>query len=130
MSGKKILAVIFAALILIKLLILLISPGTLLALSQAFLGHTTRAEIGYLVLLVILGGVIFTSLDLIDVAVVMLFTSVLVGLSLIPYTQALQGVGQEIARVGFGKAWLAWIIWVGLAAAVLYRVFGAEESGD
>jgi hypothetical protein len=39
MSGKKILAGIFAGLTLIKLAFLLISPGKWLVVSQAFLGH-------------------------------------------------------------------------------------------
>jgi hypothetical protein len=60
--------------------------------------------------------------------VVMLFTSALVGLSLIPYAASLQKVGQEIGRVGFGKAWLAWVIWIALAVAVLYRIFAGKKG--
>jgi hypothetical protein len=127
MSVKKILAVIFAALVLIKLVFLLISPGKWLAVSQTFLGHTGTVTWVYLAVLAVTGYVIFTSLDLIDVAVVMLFTGVLMGLSLIPYAGSLQQVGQEIGSVGLGKAWLAWIIWVGIAVAVLYRIFGTES---
>jgi len=128
MLGKKILVVIFAALTLIKLAFLLISPGEWLVVSQAFLGHTGIVTVVYLVLLVITGYFIFTSLDLIDVALVMLFTAALVGLSLIPYAGSMQKVGQEISAVGFGKAWLAWIIWVAIAAAVLYRVFADQKE--
>ena len=127
MLGKKILAGIFAVLTLVKLLFLLISPGKWLVVSQAFLGYTGVVTVVYLVLLAITGYFIFTSLDLIDVALVMLFTAGLVGLSLIPYVGALQKVGQEIGTLGFGKAWLAWIIWVVIAVAVLYRIFGSKE---
>jgi hypothetical protein len=123
MLGKKILAGIFAALILIKLTFLLASPGSWLGATQAFLGYAGIMTAIYLVLLVISGYFIFTSLDLIDVAVVMLFTGLLVGLSLIPYAASLQKVTQEISSVGFGKAWLAWAIWVVIAVAVLYRIF-------
>jgi hypothetical protein len=128
MSGKKILAVIFAALIFIKLAFLLISPGKWLAVSQAFLGHAGLVTVLYLAVLVITGYYVFTSLDLIDVAVVMLFTSALVGFSLIPYAAALQKVGQEIGAIGFGKAWLAWIIWLALAAAVLYKIYAGKKK--
>ena len=127
MLVKKILAVIFAVLTLVKLAFLLISPGKWLVVSQAFLGHTGVVMVVYLVVLVITGYFIFTSLDLIDVALVMLFTAGLVGLSLIPYVGALQRVGQEISGVGFGKAWLAWVIWVVIAVAVLYRVFSGKK---
>jgi hypothetical protein len=126
MLGKKILAGIFAVLILIKLLFLAASPGSWVESMEVFLGHSGVVLAFYLVLLVITGYFIFTSLDLIDVAVVMLFTAGLMGLSLIPYAASLQKVGQEIAAVGFGKAWLAWVIWVVIAIAVLYRIFGSR----
>ena len=128
MSGKKILAVIFAALTLVKLVFLLIRPGKWLVVSQAFMGHTGTVMVVYLVVLVIAGYFIFTSLDLIDVAVVMLFTATLVGLSLIPYAASLQKVGQEISGVGFGKAWLAWVIWGVIAVAGLYRIFSEQKK--
>ncbi len=127
MLGKKILAVIFAVLTLVKLAFLLISPGKWLAVSQSFLGHTGVVTGVYLAVLVITGYFIFTSLDLIDVAMVMLFTAALVGLSLIPYVAALQRVGQEIGTVGLSKAWLAWAIWVIIAVAVLFRVFSKKN---
>jgi hypothetical protein len=127
MSGKKILAVVFAGLTLIKLAFLLISPGKWLVVSQAFLGHGDLVTAVYLGFLVVTGYYVFTSLDLLDVAVVMLFTAVLVGFSLIPYAASLQKVGQDIIAIGFGKAWLAWVIWVAIAAAVLYRVFAIKK---
>ena len=127
MLGKKILAGVFAALTLIKLAFLLTSPETWLGATQAFMGHYAVIMGIYLILLAIAGYYIFTSLDLIDVAVVMLFTSALVGLSLIPYADSLLKVGQEIGTVGFGKAWLALIIWVAIAVAVLYRVFSKKR---
>lgn len=123
MVGKKILAGIFAALILIKLAFLLISPKLWLGMAQAFLGYPTVVMIFYLILLVISGYFIFTSLDLVDVAVVMLFTGLLVGLSLIPYAASFQKVSQDIVTVGFGRAWLAWLVWVVIAGAVLFRIF-------
>ncbi|MGB8991418.1 MAG: hypothetical protein WCD80_05135 [Desulfobaccales bacterium] len=128
MLGKKILAGIFAVLTLIKLAFLLASPGSWLGATQAFLGHSGIVMAIYLVVLVITGYFIFTSLDLIDVAVVMLFTAALVGLSLIPYAASLQKVGQEIGSVGFGKAWFAGVIWVVIAVAVLYKLFATQKE--
>jgi hypothetical protein len=128
MLGKKILAVIFAAAILIKLAFLLISPSVWLGATQGFLGRY-NAMIGvYLALLVIVGYFVFTSLDLIDVAVVMLFTSILLGLSLIPYVASVPQLPQAIVSVGFAKVWPAWILWAGIAAAVLYRIFGGKKK--
>jgi hypothetical protein len=127
MLGKKILAVIFAGLTLIKLAFLLTSPEQWLAATQDFLGHSGIVMAIYLVLLVITGYYIFTSINLIDVAVVMLFTALLVGLTLMPYAGALRQMGQEIGTIGFGKAWLALILWVAMALAVLYRVFSGKH---
>jgi hypothetical protein len=127
MAGKKILAGIFAVLTLVKLTFLLVSPGKWLGVAQAFVGHSTMVLVVYLVLLVITGYFIFTSLDLIDVALVMLFTATLIGLSLLPYAAALQKLGQEIGSVGFGKAWLAWVIWAIIALAVLLRVWSRKK---
>jgi hypothetical protein len=127
MLAKKILAVIFAALTLIKLAFLLTSPATWLGLTQYFIGHTTAVMVVYLILLAITGLIIFSSIDLIDVFVVMGFTALLVGLSLIPYAAALTATTQEIATAGIGKAWLALIIWVAMAVAVLYRVFAKKR---
>jgi hypothetical protein len=128
MLGKKILAGSFAALVLIKLAFLLISPASWLGATQAFLSHYTVTVGMYLVLLVITGYFVFTSLDLIDVAVVMLFTGILLGLSLIPYLAAMPKLPEIIVSVGLAKVWPAWIIWAAIAVAVLYRVFGNQKG--
>jgi hypothetical protein len=128
MLGKKILAGVFAALVLIKLAFLLISPGQWLGVTQAFLGHYSMIMGLYLVLLVITGYFVFTSLDLIDVAVVMLFTGLLLGLSLIPYLAVMPNLTEAIMSAGFAKAWPAWIIWGAIAVAVLYRVSAGKKG--
>ena len=127
MLGKKILAGIFAALILIKLTFLLTIPEKWLGMAQALMGHTAVVMVVYLILLAITGYFIFTSLDLIDVAVVMLFTSLLMGLNLIPYADLFKKITQDIAAAGLGKAWLALLIWVAIAVGVLFRVFAQER---
>jgi hypothetical protein len=128
MLGKKILAGVFAALVLIKLAFLLISPEQWLGATQPFLGHYAIVVGVYLMLLVITGYFIFTSLDLIDVAVVMLFTGVLMGLSLIPYLAAMPKLPEIIVSVGLAKVWPAWAIWAAIAVAVLYRVFASKKE--
>jgi|WetSurMetagenome_2_1015567.scaffolds.fasta_scaffold114453_3 hypothetical protein len=128
MSGKKILAVVFAALTLIKLAVLMTSPGNWLGMAQAFMGHATVLTVVYLIILAITGYFVFTGIDLVDIAVVMLFTAALVGLSLIPYAASLQNIAQEIAARGLGQAWLSWSIWAAIAVAVLYRVFARESN--
>ncbi|MCK9374868.1 MAG: hypothetical protein M0P73_01825 [Syntrophobacterales bacterium] len=126
MLGKKILAGVFAVIVLLKLAFLLVAPGQWQGATTAFIGHQGAFLVIYLVVLVICGYYIFTSLDLIDVAVVMLFTSILIGLGLMPYSASLLKMVQEIGTVGLGKMWFAWIIWVAIAVAVLYRIFSSH----
>ena len=69
MTGKKILAGVFAVVILLKLLALLVSPDRWLGLATALLGHSAVVVGIYLVLIVITGYYVFSSIDLIDLAV-------------------------------------------------------------
>ncbi len=126
MLAKKILATIFALVILLKLIIAFTNPATWLGFTGAFLGHDLIAILVYLVLALITGYYIFSTLELIDIAVVMFFTSVLVALSLVPYSTQWLRLGQEIAGLGLGKAWFTIVIWGALALAVLYRVFSKK----
>jgi hypothetical protein len=58
----------------------------------------------------------------------MLFTGLLTGLSLIPYSAQFLKLGTEMTAGGFGKAWLSLVIWGVLALAVLCRVFAKEKG--
>jgi hypothetical protein len=127
MAGKKFLAVIFAVAVLLKLFFIIVSPVKWVGLMEVFLGHTTLIWAVYLVVIIITGCYVFLSIDLLDMAVVMLFTSLLIGLSLIPYSASLLKLGGEIATVGLGQAWLAMVFWAALAVAVLYRVFTPQR---
>jgi hypothetical protein len=128
MLGKKILAGVFAALILVKLLFLLISPGKWMGFAAVFLGHHAVLWAVYLALIIVIGYYIFSTLDLIDIALVMFFTSLVVGITLIPYSASLLKVGGEMAAVGLGRQWLPALIWVALAVAVLYRIFASPKE--
>ncbi len=128
MLGGKILAVIFAALVLIKLALLLIMPQQWLGMAQTFLGYSAALTAFYLIALIITGYFVFTTMNLVDVAAVMLFTGLLVGLSLVPYAASLLPVVQQVAAAGLGRDWLSWFIWIAIALAVLYRVFARQEE--
>jgi len=127
MSVKKVLATIFAGLILVKLLALLINPDKWLNLSGLLLEYHVILTYVYLALIVITGYFIFNSLNLIDIALVMFFTSLLTGLSLLPYSTPLLKLGKAMAAIGLGKAWLSLVLWGALAVAVLARVFAKRR---
>ena len=101
MLAKKILAGIFAVLILVKLAALLINPGQDgCHLGKVFLEHHFMVTGIYLVLLAITGYFIFSSLNLIDMALVMFFTSLLTGLTLMPYSTQMLQLGEAMAAAG------------------------------
>jgi hypothetical protein len=127
-AGKKVLAVIFAVAVLAKLFFIIFSPVKWVGFMEVFLGHTGLLWVVYLVLLVITGGFVFLSIDLLDLAVAMLFTSLLIGLSLVPYSASLLKLGGEIVTVGLWKAWPAMVFWLALAVAMLYRVFADNKK--
>src|SRR5208337_4268498 len=130
MFAKKVLATIFAVLVLFKLVaFLFVNPNKWLNFSGLLLAHHVILTYVYLALIVITGYYIFSSLNLIDIALVMFFTSLLTALVLIPYTTLLLSLNEQIIASGMGKAWLAVVIWGVLAVAILFRVFSQDRRG-
>ncbi|MFI5330849.1 MAG: hypothetical protein ACHQ2F_07410 [Desulfobaccales bacterium] len=127
MLAKKILAGIFAVLILVKLGVWLINPAGWLALGRLFMEHHVVVTGIYVVLIAITGGFIFSSLNLIDLALVMFFTSLLTGLTLMPYSTQVGQLGEAVVAVGIGKAWLGLVIWGAVAVAVFSKVFSKSR---
>ncbi len=129
MLVKKILAGSFALIILLKLVFVVTSPQQWMGLAAVFVGHYVLVMAIYLILSVITGYYIFSSLNLIDIALVMFFTSLLTALALIPYSTLLISLNEQIIARGMGKAWLAMLIWGALAVAILFRVFSQNRQG-
>jgi len=127
MSAKKVLATIFAGLTLVKLLALWLTPDKWLNLSNQLLRHQVILNYVYLALLAITGYLIFSSLNLIDIALVMFFTSLLTGLFFLPYSAPMLKMGEAMAAIGLAKAWLPLVIWGALAVAVLAKVFSKRR---
>ncbi len=127
MLAKKVLAGFFAILILVKLAALLINPAGWMHLGKVFLEHHAMVTGIYLILIAITGYFIFSSLNLIDLALVMFFTSLLTGLTLIPYSTQMQQMGDAMVALGLGQAWLAMVIWGAVAVAVLSKVLSKRR---
>jgi len=76
-------------------------------------------------LAIVVGYYVFTTLDIIDIAAVMAFTSLLVGLGLLPYAPALLKVAEDMTATRsklLRNAWLSLVIWVVIALWVLTSV--------
>jgi hypothetical protein len=128
MLVKKVLAAAFVLIILLKLVFVLTNPQQWAGFAAGFLGHYGLTMAIYLILIVITGYYIFSSLNLIDIALVMFFTSLLMGLALIPYAPLLIALNEQIIASGLGKAWLSLVIWAALALAILFRVFSRDRG--
>jgi len=126
MTAIEILAVIFAVLVLVKLLFVTVNPKLWMKGAESILDSYGLTTVVYTLLTVIVGYIIFKNLSIIQVAAVMLFTAVLIGLTMLPYLDKLLALGEEIIGTRtemFRKAWLAIVIWTGIAVWTLFAVF-------
>jgi hypothetical protein len=126
MTPIEILAVIFAALVLVKLLFIAVDPKIWMKGVESILNNYVFTTVVYVLLALITGYIIFKSLNIVQVAAVMLFTSLIIGLTMIPYSKEFLALGKELASTRsqiFRRAWLAIVIWAGIAVWTLYAVF-------
>jgi len=122
MTSIEVLATIFAVLILVKLAFIRTNPKAWMDFAQPILRNSVVALSVYLVLAAVVGYFIFSSMTIVQVGAVMLFTSLLMGVGLAPYSQVILKVGEEMLTEGVGKAWLSMLIWTGISLWVLYGV--------
>lgn len=125
MAPIEVLATIFAVAILIKVIILLINPEPFMKIAESMLKNTRMVVAIYFILAVVVGYYILSSLSAIEVAAVMLFTAILIGLTLFAYSNAMFRIIKETPRSRadlFKKTWLSMLIWVGIAIWTLYAL--------
>lgn len=123
MSSLEILATIFAVIVLVKLIFLSLSPRLWMRTVGAMLNYPVATTLIYLVLAGIVGYYVLSNIAIIQIAAVMLFTSLLGGIGLAPYSRVMLRLGEEILNEGVSKAWLSMLIWILVATWVLYTVF-------
>ncbi len=122
MTSIEVLATIFAVLVLVKLAFIRTNPKAWMNFAQPILRNSVVALLVYLVSAAVVGYFIFSSMTIVQVGAVMLFTSLLMGVGLAPYSQVILKVGEEMLTEGVGKAWLSMLIWSCISLWVLYGV--------
>ncbi len=122
MTSIEVLATIFAVLVLVKLVFIRTNLKAWMNFAQTILRNSVAALLVYLVLAAVVGYFIFSSMTIVQVGAVMLFTSLLMGVGLAPYSQVILKVGEEMLTEGMGKAWLSMLIWLCISLWVLYGV--------
>jgi hypothetical protein len=119
----KFLALVFALLVLTKIIMLVVARDYWLGLVEKFVQQGNRMVLIYGGLAAVVGLVVLLQVNIIEVGAVMLWTGLLMGLAMLPYGEMMLKWRDEIARQGLGKIWWALAIWVGLAVWILVAVF-------
>ncbi len=123
MMIMKLWAVVFALLVLVKMVMLVVARDYYLGL----VGQDGRAgEPGgmiYGVAAAVVGIPVLLQVDIIVIGAVMLWTSLLVTLGMAPYGEILLKWRDEIAREGLSRVWWVMALWTGLAVWILAAVF-------
>ena len=122
MTAIEVLATLFAILVLVKLAFIRSNPKAWINFAQILVRNPVVAMLVYFVLASAVGYFLFSSMTIVQVGAVMLFTSLLMGVGLAPYSQVILKVGGEMLTEGLGKAWLSMLIWTGISLWILYGV--------
>ncbi len=126
MTALEIIATIFAIFILVKMVVLLIDPQIWMKkVAEPLLGNPRLATAVYVVLAIVVGYYVFASLHIVDVAAVMLFTALVMGVGMMPYSKALLKLAGEMSATRselLRNAWLPIVIWTVIALWVLTSV--------
>ncbi|MEE8493037.1 MAG: hypothetical protein V3S25_03250 [Nitrospirales bacterium] len=126
MTALEIIATIFALFVLVKMVVVLIDPQIWMKkVAEPLLGNPRLATTVYGVLAIVVGYYVFASLHIVDVAAVMLFTALVMGVGMMPYSKALLRIAEEMSATRselLRNAWLPIVIWTVIALWVLTSV--------
>jgi len=126
MTVIEILAVIFVALVLLKMAVFAIKPKILIKLTDVTCKKPVIGIVVSLILAVVVGYYIFSYFSIVEVASIMIFTSILIKLNFLTCPSIMLKLKDEIPEDRLAvlrKFWLSILIWVGLAVWVLFAVF-------
>lgn len=122
MGALEVLALIFAVMVLVKLAGLLVSPAWWMDSAGAMLNYPRACTWAYAVLAAVVGYIVFTRMEIVEVVSAMLLTSLLTGVALAPCSETILKLGKEMASEGFGRLWPVMAIWTVISVWVLYAV--------
>ncbi len=127
MAAVEVLAGIFAVIILIKIIgIFGIGPQRWMKFAEVVYHHQKTAFLFMLILVVLVGYFVLSTLSVISLMVVLLFASLLLGMGLLPYGSALLTTGKKILKTRkdlLKNFWFVLLVWLFLALWVLYTLF-------
>lgn len=113
-------AVVFALLSLVKITIVIINPRAWMKIVRPIYKNPKIALVVFALLAVISGYYVLQNISLPETGAVMLFLFFLVGIGIIPYSETMLKLGDEVIAKGVKNAWFATIIWLVFALLLLY----------
>ena len=122
MDALEVLAIVFSVMVLVKLAGLLISPASWMNTAGAMLNYPRACTSVYAVLAAVVGYLVLTRMDIVEVVSAMLLMSLLMGIALGPWSRTILRLGKEMAGEGFGRLWPVMAIWAVIAVWALYEV--------
>ena len=118
-------ALIFAALGLIKMIVILVNKKSWWPIAKGVYGNPGVTSVVVLVLAAIVFWFLIQELTIVQIIAAAAFTSLLIAMGFMSYSKELLPVIEKIFKKGFSGGWM-WaqiIIWVILLVWVLYVLF-------
>jgi len=127
MTTIEILALIAAVLVLVKFVLILISPKFWMKVATSLMKQNLLMQIIYFVLALIVGYYLYMAgVTIVEVFGLMLFFGLLYGFSMFFFPKAAVDFIKDFPKNRnklILKAWLPWLIWIVLSLWVLYALF-------
>ncbi|MFC1686742.1 hypothetical protein ACFL0E_00085 [Nanoarchaeota archaeon] len=117
----EILAVVLAVLILVKTIVILMKPKRLMDLGEKVANQTFLLTTIITIFMVVVGYYVVSSVGIVSLMAVMLFSNLLMGLLLIQYPKSYLTLSEDILN-NRKKTWLPLLVWLALSVWVLIEV--------
>jgi len=126
MTPVEILAFIFAVLVLVKVLLVMFNPQLRIRIAENLLQQSTLLMFIYTLGAALAGYYLLMDLTFVQIAAVMLFTTLLIGMASIPFGKELIHLVRQVMknRVEYlQKSYFTLILWMCIAIYILYSLF-------
>ena len=117
-------ALIFAAVGLIKMIVILVNRESWLSVTRKVYGNPGVWRIVFLILAAIVLWFLIQELTIVQIIAAGAFVTLLIGLAIMSFSKEMLPIAEKILKKGFsGWMWFYIIIWVVLLVWVLWELF-------
>jgi hypothetical protein len=124
MTPIEIIALIFAIVVLIKMLMLFVAADKWMDFAEKLAEKKNLMKIIYILLAALVGYYVLSAVNIVTAFAVIVFGSLLYGISLMPHMDHFVKLHQRMKPGQMLKThWLSFVIWIALSVYVLYTLF-------